>query len=34
MDAANERDQHGDFGAAKLLDGWAQEVGEPVGDGE
>ena len=32
--AADERDRQGDYGAAKLLDDWAQQVGEPMGDGE
>lgn len=33
MMAADERDRQGDYGAAKLLDDWAQQVGEPMGDG-
>ena len=34
MMAADERDRQGDYGAAKLLDDWAQQVGEPMGDGK
>lgn len=34
MMAADERDRQGDYGAAKLLDDWAEKVGEPMGDGE
>ena len=33
MVAADERDRQGDYGAAKILDEWAQQVGEPMGDG-
>lgn len=32
MVAADERDRQGDYGAAKLLDEWAEAVGEPFGD--
>lgn len=32
--AADERDRQGDYGAAKLLDDWAQQVGEPMGNGD
>ena len=33
MVAADERDRQGDYGAAKLLDDWAEKVGEPMGMG-
>ena len=29
--AAEDRHRQGDYGAAKLLDDWAQQVGEPTG---
>ncbi|MGN7867753.1 hypothetical protein [Paracoccus sp. 22332] len=29
--AEDERDRQGDYGAAKLLDDWAEKVGEPLG---
>lgn len=32
--AADERDRQGDYGAARLLDEWAQMVSGPMGDGE
>ena len=32
--AADERDRQGDYGAAKLLDHWAEAVGEPLRDGK
>lgn len=28
--AADERDRQGDYGAAKLLDDWAEKVGRPM----
>lgn len=28
--AADERDRHGHHGAARLLDGWAQMLGQPM----
>ncbi|MFC3169248.1 hypothetical protein [Paracoccus fontiphilus] len=34
MVTPEERDRQGDYGAAKLLDEWAQEVGELLGDEE
>ena len=30
--AADERDRQGDYGAARLLDEWAQMLAQPLGD--